>query len=128
MTTRVASERSCPRNAAPPVRCSRALLRDVLAEVLLAEVGEHALLAEFGERLVDGLHERGLVLREGEGALARVGLGGDGELRVGRLLEVVEVGELVVDGRVDAALFEERDGLRPALDGLDVRAASTASW
>ena len=66
-----------------------------------------------------------LVLREGEGVLRSVvGLGGDLEPRVGRpRVLVVEVGELVVDGRVDAALLEQRDGLRPALDGLDVRAA-----
>ena len=37
-------------------------------------------------------------------------------------LHVVEEGQLVVDGRVDAALLEQRDGLGPALDGLDVRA------
>ena len=29
-------------------------------------------------------------------------------------------------GRVDAALLEQRDGLRPALDGLDGRAAAPA--
>ena len=58
------------------------------------------------ERGVDRGDEVGLVLRERERAQRRVvGLGGDLEARLAVGLHVVEVGELVVDGRVDAALL-----------------------
>ena len=63
-------------------------------------------------------------LAEDEGAERRVvGLGGYLQAGVALLLLVVEVREVVVDGGVDAALLEQRHGLRPALDGLDLGAA-----
>ena len=44
----------------------------------------------------------------------------DAQLHAGILLLVVEEGQFVVDGGVDASLLQQRDRLRPAFDSFDV--------
>ena len=89
---------------------------EILVSVPSAASSPRALLMA-SVRLVDPL-------RSVNGAQRLVGgLGGDLDAGVVVGLLGVQVGQLVVDGGVDAALLEQRDRLRPPLHGLNVGAA-----
>src|SRR3954468_16120018 len=105
--SRAAARRAEARGSCGPAPSrSRSLAADVLAEVLLGDAGQRAIGAQRLQGLVDPGLQVGAVLAEDQGLLARwVDLGGDLHVLVAGGLLVLQEGQAVVDGDVDALLL-----------------------